>query len=687
MSISKICKTDFEIDQKSLIKEKGITMSNKLSGEKSPYLLQHKDNPVNWYPWCEEAFQKAKDEDKPIFLSIGYSTCHWCHVMAHESFEDDKTAELLESFVCIKVDREERPDIDVVYMNVCQALTGAGGWPLTIFMTPDQKPFFAGTYFPKTSRYGQLGLHDLLRQISYLWKNDKEKLLESSDEIMTVIQRSHEPDNGIPDRTIFMKGYNLLRQNFDHTWGGFGRAPKFPTPHNLLFLMRVNTAENKPEALQMVEHTLKAMSAGGIFDHIGGGFSRYSTDEKWLVPHFEKMLYDNALLMLAYLEAFQLTQNSYYADIAKRTADYVLRELTDPNGGFYCGQDADSEGIEGKYYVFTPEEVIDVLGEEDGTQFCKMLDITANGNFEGKSIPNRIGKSDACWSFGDPRLLKILEYRKERTSLHLDNKILLSWNAWTIIAFATAGSVLNEHRYLDAAMKAYSFIKEYMTNEDGRLYLRYCDGEAAHAGQIDDYAVYALALTELYSITFDIKYLKEANLYAKQMINLFADSENGGFYMTAYDAESLIVRPKETYDGAIPSGNSVSAMVLERLAELTGELFFREASDRQHAFLAGQIKEYPAGSCYALLSMSRVLYPHRELIFTGDVIPDEVKNYIKTNPSHDLSILYKSAENQKELAEIAPFTKAYPTSEYPIFYLCKNGACQTPQTDFNKLGL
>lgn len=669
------------------INKKDVIMSNKLSGEKSPYLLQHKDNPVDWYPWCKEAFRKAKIEDKPIFLSIGYSTCHWCHVMAHESFEDYKTAELLESFVCIKVDREERPDIDAVYMNVCQALTGSGGWPLTIFMTPDQKPFFAGTYFPKTNRYGQIGFHDLLKQILHLWNNERESLIKSSDHIAAEVQRLNVSSDGTPDRSIIMKGYNSLRNSYDDTWGGFGRAPKFPTPHNLLFLLRINMIENEPKAMQMTEHTLQAMYEGGIFDHIGGGFSRYSTDEKWLVPHFEKMLYDNALLIIAYLEAFQLTKNMHYADIAKRTAEYILRELTDTNGGFYCGQDADSDGVEGKYYVFTPKEVIGVLGEEDGTMFCQMFNITDRGNFEGKSIPNRIGKSDAIWSFDDIRILKLFEYRKKRTSLHLDNKILLSWNAWTIIAFAKAGSVLNDQHYFDAAIKSYLFIKEYMTDEKGHLYLRFCDGEAANEGQLDDYSVYALALIELYSRTFEIKYLKEAILYAKKMIDLFEDREKGGFYMTAYDAEALITRPKEIYDGAIPSGNSVSAMVLQRLAELTGELFFREAADRQHSFLAGQIGGYYMGNCYALLSMSEALYPHKELICTGNVVPHDVIDYIKNKPLYDLSILYKSENNENELASIAPFTESYPISDHSVFYLCSNGACRKLETDFNKLNL
>ena len=661
-------------------------MANRLALEKSPYLLQHKDNPVNWYPWCGDAFQKAGDEDKPVFLSVGYSTCHWCHVMAHESFEDEETARLLDDFVCIKVDREERPDVDAVYMAVCQALTGAGGWPLTIVMTPEQKPFFAGTYFPRTGRYGQPGLQDLLRQITRLWRFDRKKLFEAGDRITAAIQNAQLPTTGTPSRELLRKGFRLLRQSYDPVWGGFGQAPKFPTPHNLLFLMRVAETEQEPDALQMAERSLRAMSAGGIFDHVGGGFSRYSTDEKWLVPHFEKMLYDNALLISAYLEAFQLTQNQQYADTARRTADYILRELAGPQGGFCCGQDADSDGVEGKYYVFTPEEVKRVLGEADGAQFCQMYDITDAGNFEGKSIPNRIGKDGPGWEADDPRLLRLLEYRSARTRLHSDHKILLSWNAWAIIALAAAGSILGDSRYLNAAVKAQAFIKAAMTDEKGRLYHRFCDGEAAHGGQLDDYAAYSLALIELYGRTFDVSYLSEAVRCARQMLDLFEDG-GGGFYMTAHDAQRLITRPKETYDGAIPSGNSAAAMALVRLAELTGKPLFQEASERQLAFLAGQLKDYPTGYCYALLAMSRVLYPHRELLCTGAHIPDEIVSYIRAKPARDLSILYKSKENETALAELAPFTKDYPASDKPVFYLCENGACRRPESEFKRLNL
>ena len=449
-------------------------MANRLAGEKSPYLLQHKDNPVKWFPWCKEAFDRAKKDDKPIFLSIGYSTCHWCHVMAHESFEDLEIAGLLDDYICIKVDREERPDIDSVYMSVCQALTGSGGWPLTIFMTPEQKPFFAGTYFPKKDRYGQMGLSGLLKQITYLWKSERGKLLYSSEQVTSAIKKFQSSDNAAPDKAIFEDAYRRLLRDFDSDWGGFGSAPKFPTPHNLLFLMRMYESENVPEMLKMAEITLKAMADGGIFDHIGGGFSRYSTDKKWLVPHFEKMLYDNALLMSAYLEAFQITKNPFYADISNRTAGYILEELTAADGGFYCGQDADSDGIEGKYYVFKPEEIVNVLGVQDGNAFCEAYNISEHGNFEGKNIPNRIKKYDRAWSADDNRLKRLFEYRKERTRLHLDDKILLSWNAWTIIALARAGLILGNTRYTDAAVRAQNFIHSNLADEIFRVGLGGC---------------------------------------------------------------------------------------------------------------------------------------------------------------------------------------------------------------------
>ena len=665
-------------------------MANRLTMEKSPYLLQHKENPVDWYSWGEEAFRKAKQEDKPVFLSIGYSTCHWCHVMAHESFEDEEVAKVLNrDYICVKVDREERPDIDAVYMSVCQAVTGSGGWPLTIFLTPEQKPFFAGTYFPKQGRYGQFGLMELLGRVAYLWKNERQELLHAGNEITQAINQSRSGSRQEPDRAIVETAYKQLKRRFDPKWGGFGSAPKFPAPHNLLFLLRYAHTLQESNALKMATITLEDMARGGIHDHIGGGFSRYSTDEKWLVPHFEKMLYDNALLLIAYVTAYQHTKEEYFADVARRTADYILRELTDEQGGFHCGQDADSEGVEGKYYVFTPEEVKKVLGETDATEFCCLYDITDSGNFEGKSIPNRINATEDGWNWKDPRLRKLYDYRLQRTQLHKDDKVLLSWNGWTIIALAKAGQALGEKRYLNAAIKAHQFIREEMTDENDRLYLRWRDGEAANAGQLEDYSVYALALLEVYRITFDTAYLQEAIHRAEQMLELFEDKEQGGYFMTAADSEQLIARPKETYDGAIPSGNSVAAMVLQRLASLTGEMKWQDAAERQMKFLAAAIGEYPASSCFGVLAMMDALYPHRELICAAqDGLPDELLQYLKENTAESIHVLLKTESNAEVLAQCTPVTRDYPIPETGVmYYLCENGACKAPVKLFSELGL
>lgn len=693
-------------------------MSNRLKSEKSPYLLQHKDNPVNWYPWCEEAFHRAKEEDKPVFLSIGYSTCHWCHVMAHESFEDETVAQILnQGYICIKVDREERPDIDAVYMSVCQAVTGSGGWPLTIVMTPEQKPFFAGTYFPKERYYGRPGLVDILRELLSLWKNRREELVRAGEEITAAINRTGGAANpgdsrvSRKDHAILRKAYQIFAQQFDPVWGGFGSAPKFPAPHNLLFLMRYAREEEGyraggegSEALRMAERTLDAMAEGGIHDHIGGGFSRYSTDEWWLVPHFEKMLYDNALLILAYLEIYRLTGKEKYADTARHTVDYILRELTDESGGFYCGQDADSEGVEGKYYVFTPEEIESVLGKEDGQVFCRLYGITEAGNFEGKNIPNRIRHTENEKKSETERardseerekdcleqtawLKALYEYRLRRTKLHKDDKILLSWNAWTILAFARAGAVLKEDGYLEAAKRAQRFIETHMTGEDNRLYLRYRDGETAHKGQLEDYAVYTLALLELYGATFQTEYLGNAILRAQQMVTYFEDSEAGGYYISASDAGRLIARPKEIYDGAIPSGNSAAAMALQRLALLTGENRWQEAAGRQLGFCAGEIQEYPAGYSYALLAMADAVYPHKELVCAvSGRMSEELRMQLAELAAGGMSILVKTEDNKEELAECAPFTAEYPIpQEGEMYYLCEDGACRAPVKTLQEL--
>lgn len=679
---------------------------NHLIHEKSPYLLQHAENPVNWYPWGKEAFEKAEREDKPVFLSIGYSTCHWCHVMAHESFESHEVAQILnKEYIAIKVDREERPDIDAVYMNVCQAVNGSGGWPLTVILTADQKPFFVGTYFPKYSGYGQPGLIDILQKIALLWKTAKADLLNSGTNIVKAVFEREEHMSGIPSRTLLQRAADIFRNNYDRQYGGFGHAPKFPVPHNLFFLMRYAVVEESADILPMVEHTLHTMADGGIFDHIGGGFSRYSTDESWLIPHFEKMLYDNALLSITYLETYQLTKDMFYEDIARRTLDYMLSELNGQKGEFFCGQDADSEGVEGKYYYFTPDEVLKVLGEEKGKEFCSMYDITADGNFEGKAIPNLIEwkqkysqdmgeKGQKEWkilpeSVKESRR-KLYEYRRKRTRLHLDDKVILSWNAWAVIAMAKAGRILGEEKYRKAAERTHNFILNQMTDENGRLFLRWRDGEAAHKGNLDDYAVYGLALLELYEMTFETSYLKEAVLRAKQLEEFFADKEKGGYYLTASDAEKLISRPKETYDGAIPSGNSAAAVLLGRLARYTGDLKWQEASKRQNYFLTGAMGDFPYGHSLALVALMEALYPSQELVCVSaeGKVPEQLIKYMSGKFHFNISVLFKTKENTMELANIVPYTKDYPIpQEGCCYYLCQNGSCKRPETDFEKLSL
>lgn len=664
---------------------------NHLIHEKSPYLLQHTQNPVDWYPWCKEAFEKAKREDKPVFLSIGYSTCHWCHVMAHESFEDETVAELLNrSYISIKVDREERPDIDAVYMAVCQTVTGSGGWPLTVILTPDQKPFFAGTYFPKHARYGQPGLLDILAELSRNWKTRREELLHAGQQLTSLINQNKTCQTGTWDKKMLKKAEAFFLQDYDPRFGGFGQAPKFPVPHNLLFLMQYAKAEHRQKPLAMAKHTLHAMAEGGIFDHIGGGFSRYSTDEAWLVPHFEKMLYDNALLAMAYLEAFQITKDVFYGQTARQTLDYMIRELTSPEGAFFCGQDADSDGVEGKYYFFTPDEIIGVLGEQAGRRFCLAYDITETGNFEGKSIPNRIHAMKSLPDEIEESRLTLYQYRRKRTRLHLDDKVILSWNAWAVTAMARAAGILREEKYLDTAKRAHVFISCNMTDDKNRLFLRWREGEMAHAGCLDDYAVYGLALLELYQATFDPAYLKEAVLRGEQMTGFFEDREMGGYYLTASDAEKLIARQKETYDGALPSGNSTSAMLLSKLFNYTGDTKWQEAAQRQNRFLAGTIKDFPYGHSFGLLALMESLYPSRELVVVSadETLPGALKDYLSQNGSFGLTVLFKSPQNAALLGDTVPFTKDYPIPKTGcMYYLCQNGMCAAPEMDFEKLDL
>lgn len=667
---------------------------NHLIHEKSPYLLKHAHNPVNWYPWNEEAFAKAKSEDKPIFLSIGYSTCHWCHVMEHESFEDKEVAGLLnKSFISIKVDKEERPDIDTIYMNVCQALNGHGGWPLTILMAPDQKPFYAGTYLPKHTKDQMFGLMELLETVEKKWKTDRKRLCESGEEIVRQLKsqsKFDEPVTDAPDRRLFGSAFYVLKQQYDPEYGGFLEAPKFPSPHNLLFLLRYAAYYKNETAQDMVEGTLNGMYQGGIYDHIGGGFSRYSTDEKWLVPHFEKMLYDNALLVLSYAEAYQVTKHPLYEKVIRETLQYVMEEMTDENGGFYCAQDADSEGEEGKYYVFTPEEINSTLGKEDGSRFCEYYQITLRGNFEGASIPNRIGrrydKEEDCQMKQFRQ--KMYEYRRNRCKLHKDDKILTSWNCLMIAGFVKAYQVLGDVNYLDAARRAYQFISQEMWDENRRLYIRYRDGQRSGLGNLEDYAYIIFAQITLYEVTFDPAYLTQALEDTDEMIRLFWDEKNGGFYYYGSDAENLILRPKEFYDGAMPSGNSMASYVLVKLEKITRRSEYQKIIDRQFSFLNGHIEDYPTSATFALCAMMVQLLEGREIVcvIKNPLDMDELKQLLRDYFLPETVVIPIEEHSADGLEMAAPYTKEYDrTGAESEFYVCKGFQCNPPFTGIEKL--
>lgn len=586
--------------------------SNRLIDEKSPYLLQHAYNPVDWYSWSDEAFEKAKKEDRPIFLSIGYSTCHWCHVMERECFEDKEVAEILnKNFISIKVDREERPDVDSIYMNVCQAIVGHGGWPLTILMTSDKKPFYAGTYFPKRTKYGRTGLIEILIYISKKWRKNRNEIIESTEKIYNAVKDASENFEAEEiDKKILEKAYGYYISNFDEAYGGFGKAPKFPTPHNLMFLLRYWKLSGEEKAVNMVEKTLEDMYRGGLFDHVGFGFTRYSTDEKWLVPHFEKMLYDNALLGMIYVELFLVTKKQKYGDIAKNIFTYIIRDMTSQNGGFFTAEDADSEGVEGKFYVWSFEEIMEVLGDKDGELFCRYYDITIEGNFEGKSIPNLINNGNSI-EIQDLDLknrlemcrLKLFEYREKRVHPYKDDKILTSWNGLMIAALAIGGKVFDKEEYIKAAESSMNFIMNKLIRHDGRLLARYREGESKYLAYIDDYAFIMWALLELFETTGNVKYISKAESLYKDMFNLFLDEEKGGFYLYGRDSEELIVRPKELYDGAIPSGNSVATYNLIRLSQIFEDKGIDEVISKQFEIFGNSLNLSPISYSFMLIAL------------------------------------------------------------------------------------
>jgi len=678
---------------------------NHLIHEKSPYLLQHADNPVDWYPWGQEAFQKAKQEDKPIFLSIGYATCHWCHVMAHESFEDEEVASILnDSFVSIKVDREERPDIDQIYMSVCQALTGQGGWPLTVFMTSEGKPFFAGTYFPKSGRMGMPGFAELLARVSRIWSSERERILQDSEKIHKAIQKEASLGAAGPslDEGILRKAHGQFLKTFDPAWGGFGRAPKFPTPHQLTFLLRWHQRSQDPQAASMVEKTLEAMRNGGIFDQIGFGFHRYSVDEKWLVPHFEKMLYDQAMLAMAYTEGYKALGKAQYAKVAREIFTYVLRDMTSPEGGFYSAEDADSEGQEGLFYVWTPQPIQKHLGDTLGGLFCRFYGISPEGNFEeGRSIPHI---SETLQSFADRERMnlgqlegaleearkKLFQVREKRIHPLKDDKIITSWNGLMIAALAKGYQAIGDDTYAQAARKAADFILQQMRTAHGRLQRRFRHGNVAYPGFLDDYAYLIWGLIELYEAIFEVHYLEEALHLNQIMIELFWEEEKGGFYFSGKDNEPLIARPRDLHDGAVPSGNSVAALNLLRLSRMTGKVDLERKADELLRGFSGPVAEYPMAYTQFLIAVNFMLGPSQEIVIAGDPGLEESREMIafvqQSFLPNKVLLLKPEGEGGRRLSTLSPFVEAMqPLNKRPTAYLCENYACKAPLTDLAAL--
>ncbi len=636
-------------------------------------------------------------------------TCHWCHVMEEESFEDQEVAELLNRyFVSIKVDKEERPDIDSIYMSVCMAVTGSGGWPLTIIMTPEQKPFFAGTYIPKKPRYNMHGLMDLLFTIHKRWDSDQESLEKSAQKLADLISgKDKEKDKAAhtdkPKRKLFQKAkahqnsdsqegilskraYHMFCRSFDKAYGGFGAAPKFPTAHNLLFLLNYYQLTKEHDALAMAETTLLQMYRGGIYDHIGFGFSRYSTDEYWLIPHFEKMLYDNALLILAYTEAFALTGTEFYATVAARTMAYVKRELQSQEGGFFCAQDADSDGVEGKYYAFVPDEILQILGAEKGSEFNAYFNISPKGNFEGKSIANLLQNKDLSPERYKEHYLNdsinqmlpaVLSYRDNRTKLHKDDKILSSWNGMMIAAFARAGRFLDV-QYMQTAFAAMEFLEKNLMDEQG-LYVSWRDGKRKNRGFLDDYAFVIWAYIELYESTWDCSLLDKALNLAQKVVGNFWDTDEGGFFLYGKDNEQLLFKPKEVYDGAVPSGNSVMAYALCKLSHITRSPELEEISKAHQHFMQRKIAEYPAGHCFYLLSYLLNEFPQKEVV----VVLKEKEAF-----GNNRSMPKDEWENNRKLGSQSIIRiLAEPTKEYPLkdnkttYYVCENLSCKPPTND------
>jgi len=691
--------------------------TNRLITEKSPYLLQHAHNPVDWYPWGNEAFQRAREEDKPIFLSIGYSTCHWCHVMERESFEDDRIAAFLnEHFISIKVDREERPDVDKIHMNALHAMGQHGGWPLSMFLTPDLKPFFGGTYYPPVDNFGRIGFPSLLKRIDHLWRNEKNRVLDSAAGIYQFLNdiASSADHNSQLDRDLVVRGFHQFKSGYDAKFGGFGSAPKFPRPVVLEFLFRYYHATGTPSALEMTLHTLRAMANGGMYDQLGWGFHRYSVDREWFVPHFEKMLYDQAQLVKVYLDAYLITNDHFYSSVARNTLDYVLRELTSPEGGFYSAEDADSpdpnrsgQSSEGACYLWSHEEIFRHLNNDDAVVIASRFGIQESGNvlsdphgvFSGRNILSvRKTISELAGEFGitvaeiqsilSRSNKALLDHRANRPRPHLDDKIITSWNGLMISAFARGYQVLGDERYRNAAQASAQFIFTHLYDHDRRrLKRRYRDGEANHEAYLDDYVYLTHGLLDLYEAGFAVRWLELAVTLTNTTVDLFWDNNGGGFFDTSGDDPSILVRLKEQYDGAEPSGNSMALFNLLRLASMTSYQEWKSHAKRTLRAFAHLLNRMPSSMPLMLSSFPFLFEGMRQILIVGEIHEEKTKHFIRIvrqNYIPDGITMVIDESSKAQLSSFFPFVETLSRIDgSPTAYACMNGACRLPTTDPN----
>ena len=669
---------------------------NRLVFEKSPYLLQHARNPIDWWPWGEAAFEQARREDKPVLLSVGYTTCHWCHVMEYESFEDEEVAALVnEHFISIKVDREERPDIDEVYMQITQGITGSGGWPMTVAMTPDKHAFFAGTYFPKKSVRGRPGFKRIITELGKAWRERREDVEESAQSVSRQVgEMLVASPGGDLDPGIFDIAFAQFSSQYDEKKGGFARPPKFPVPPNLFFLLRFHQRTGNTEALAMVERTLTEIRRGGIYDQVGFGIYRYSTDTEWLLPHFEKMLYDQALVTMAYLEVYQVTGKERYARTAREILTYVLRNLTHPEGGFYSAEDADSEGKEGKFYLWTNSEVRQVLGEDDGEFFIETFHFEEEGNFleevtrekTGTNIPHlKEELLDEKQMRVDGLLQKLFDHRETRTHPQKDDKILTDWNGLMIAAFARAAQALGDEGYAESARKATDFILNKLTNNEGRLLKRYRHGEAGLTAHFEDYAFMIWGLLDVYEMNFDLKYLAKAIELQEIADEFFWDKVEGGYFTVAEDAEQMIVRAKKIYGGPIPSGNSVAIGNLVRLHRMTGQPHFAKRGDELIRAFSAELAQNSAVYPLALSFLDFHFGPSHEIVISGGE-EREMVDALRKSFLPNKVIIRRTSENSEALAKLAPYTETQRSRDgRATAYVCQNFACQLPTIEVEKM--